>query len=296
MKLPTGWYVILDSKEVQKKPLGITRFGVPIVAWRKTNGELVVMSDLCPHRRAKLSLGKIVSDRIECPFHGFQFDAEGACRLVPEINRDAPGICCQTFKVREEKGWIWLFWGDPAEAPAELPWFKERKELLHYSTYEETWPVHFTRSVENQLDYAHLPFVHKSSIGRFAKLDGEMKSECNEQFIRWSFREHGDAGIEFVFPNIWINLITSKYFLTLAFVPVSDTETKLYLRSHRSYLTWPPFSWVMDFLDRWLNRWILGQDRSVVLSQEPSNSLMAEEQLVGSDRFIRHFRDWMKKA
>ncbi len=267
-----------------------------MVAWRKASGELVVMSDLCPHRSAKLSLGKIVSDQIECPFHGFQFDAEGACRLVPEIKRDAPGIRCHTFKIREEKGWIWLFWGDPAQAPAELPWFNDRKDLLHYSTYEESWPVHFTRSVENQLDYAHLPFVHKSSIGRFAKLDGEMKSECTDQFIRWSFREHGDAGIEFVFPNIWINLISSKYFLTLAFVPVSDHETKLYLRSHRSYLTWPPFSWAMDLLDRWLNRWILGQDRAVVLSQEPSNSILAEEHLVGSDRFIRHFREWMKKA
>jgi hypothetical protein len=51
----------------------------------------------------------------------------------------------------------------------------------------------------------------------------------------------------------------------------------------------------MNFFDRLLNRWILGQDRRVVLSQEPFDSREAKDQLVGSDRFIRAFREWMQK-
>jgi phenylpropionate dioxygenase-like ring-hydroxylating dioxygenase large terminal subunit len=296
MRLPSGWYVILDSKEVGSKPVGIERFGARFVVWRKSDGSLVLMDDHCPHRRAHLSLGKIVNDQIECPFHGFKFDSSGQCKWVPELKRDAPGIHCGSWPVREARGWIWMYHGVPEEAPKDLPWFEKHENLLHYTRYSESWPVHFTRSVENQLDYAHLPFVHRTSIGRFAKIDAELKSVCDDSRIQWSFRDGADAGIEFVFPNIWSNVISAKYFLTLAFVPVNERETKLYLRSHRDYLTFPPFSWVMDFVDRLLNRWILGQDRAVVISQKPENSLDADERLVGSDRFIRHFREWMRKA
>ena len=293
MQLPHGWYVILDSREVTQKPLGFRRFGIPLVAWRKESGEAVIMSDLCPHRGAKLSLGCVKKDEIECPFHGFRFDSHGSCTHVPEINRAAPGIRNLPYLIREERGWIWLHWGECADPKKPLPWFSDLPELLHMTRTEETWPVHFTRSVENQLDYAHLPFVHRTSIGRFAQIGTEPKHEITPDRLKWYFDQTTAAGIEFVYPNIWLNLISKKYFLTLAFVPVEEGQTKLYLRSHRASLTLPPFSWIMDAFDRFLNRWILGQDRRVVLSQEPFDSREAKDQLVGSDRFIRAFREWV---
>ena len=79
--IPNQWYVILESNEVKPgKPIGSTRFGEPIVAWRDAHGTVSVMRDLCPHRGVALSAGDIRGDCIECPFHGFQFDTRGAAR------------------------------------------------------------------------------------------------------------------------------------------------------------------------------------------------------------------------
>ncbi len=45
------WYVILESNEIKPgKPVGVTRMGEKMVAWRDSAGKAAVMSDLCPHR------------------------------------------------------------------------------------------------------------------------------------------------------------------------------------------------------------------------------------------------------
>jgi phenylpropionate dioxygenase-like ring-hydroxylating dioxygenase large terminal subunit len=78
------WYVILESREVKsKKPLGVTRLGEKLVLWRKPDGKLICMRDLCPHLGAPLSLGKVVDERLACPFHAFEYDASGQCCYLP---------------------------------------------------------------------------------------------------------------------------------------------------------------------------------------------------------------------
>ncbi len=294
MKLPSGWYAILEAREVQgKKPLHVKRFGLPLVAWRKSQGQIVVMSDLCPHRRAKLSLGKIVEDEIECPFHGFRFGAKGACQWIPEIEKAAPGISVASYPVVENHGLIWLHWRANEDTEVKPPWFTKVPKDLYSHQYSEIWPVHFTRSVENQLDYAHLSFVHRTSIGRFFQPTKKPFSELEKKGLKYYFNESQKSFIEFLFPNIWLNHISSSYMITVAFAPIDEEHTKLYLQVHRSFVTWPPFSWLINLSDIIMNRWVLSQDRRVVVSQEPGNTLEADEQLVGSDQFIRHFRKWL---
>ena len=48
----------------------------------------------------------------------------------------------------------------------EVPFFKELNRDFSYGGFSETWPVHYSRAIENQLDVVHLPFVHTSNIGR----------------------------------------------------------------------------------------------------------------------------------
>ncbi len=307
LKLPAGWYAILDAHEVKlNKPFGFVRFGVALVAWRNTLGKVVVMADHCPHRKAKLSLGTVEAGTLVCPFHGFKFDSLGNCKWIPELEREASGIAAQVFPTQEKHGLIWMKWraqeaGDEGSAH-DLPWFKEvlvapRGKKFYVSRHAVTWPIHFSRSVENQLDYAHLPFVHRTSIGRFASAPKRVpEAVITESRLKWFFPDRRESFIEFAFPNVWLNRISEKYAITLAFAPVDEGHTKLYLQTHRTYLTWPPISWIMNAVDRVLNRWILGQDFRVVNSQEPKNSLESVETLVGSDRFIIAFRKWLRSA
>jgi len=86
--IPNQWYAILESNEVKKgKPVGVTRMGEKLVAWRDSRGRVTVMADQCPHRGVALSVGKLTNDCIQCPFHGFEYDTRGTCRLVPANGR-----------------------------------------------------------------------------------------------------------------------------------------------------------------------------------------------------------------
>jgi hypothetical protein len=66
----------------------------------------------------------------------------------------------------------------------------------------------------------------------------------------------------------------------------------------RSYLParWGVAGWLFHRLTRWSNRMVLGQDRRVVVTQTPVNSLDSrEDHLVGADRAIIEYRRWLAR-
>lgn len=302
MLLPSGWYVIAASSELKRnKPLGFERFGKDIVLWRNDSGQPVAMLDLCPHRSAKLSVGRVENDCIECPFHGFSFDQNGRCTLVPETNKAAPNLRVQTFPLREKHGFIWCWYGDE-QAQVDLPWF-ETLDNAKWSFSEQAtlWPAHITRCIENQLDYAHLPFVHKNTIGGNTDVTKPVRFELNNNSIKFypESEEKGSGFIEFRFPNIWMLIIVpDKFAQMMAFVPVNEELTRLYLRGYQSFITLPGLCTIFNTIGAWQSKYILSQDKKVVLSQRPSSSLDAvQEILYPSDQGIRHFRDcWQEKV
>lgn len=294
MKLPPGWYAILSSDELTPyKPLGVERFGQALVLWRDESGAPVVMRDLCPHRSAKLSLGKLKDNRVQCPFHGFEFDTAGSCRYVPETEKPAENLCVDVFPVQEIHNLIWVWYGSSNKPSLDPPWFAELEEGLLYCQFTDLWPCHITRCIENQLDYAHLPFVHASTIGRFASTSAKPEVELADERIK--FRPNAEknkvAFIEYRFPNIWQNYIKDGFMIFLAFAPVNETSTNLYLRTYYRGVAVPILKDLVDWFFNITNGIILGQDRSVVLSQGSSSSLEATgERLFLSDIPIRHFR------
>jgi hypothetical protein len=79
---------------------------------------------------------------------------------VPKVFR------VQTFTVQEAHGFIWFWNGEPRADYPPLPWCEELDDSFEYGTVAVKWNSHYTRSIENQLDVSHLPFVHKNTIGR----------------------------------------------------------------------------------------------------------------------------------
>ena len=72
------WYVVLDAKEVKRnKPIGVTRLSQKLVLWRDEKNQINCIYDQCCHRGASLSIGKLVENHLQCPFHGFQYDRFG---------------------------------------------------------------------------------------------------------------------------------------------------------------------------------------------------------------------------
>ena len=164
------WYVVLDAKQVKKnKLLGVTRLSDKLVFWRDNQNQVHCIFDKCCHRGASLSKGKIVDNHVECPFHGFQYDASGKVQYIPANGKNAKvpdRYKVNAYLVKEAYGFIWLWYSDQRTNVPEIPFFEELREGFSYGGFSETWKVHYTRAIENQLDVVHLPFVHATTIGK----------------------------------------------------------------------------------------------------------------------------------
>jgi phenylpropionate dioxygenase-like ring-hydroxylating dioxygenase large terminal subunit len=72
------WHPILLSRELKDKPVGVRLCGKDIVLFRGDRGQVGALVDRCPHRRMRLSMGKVVDGRLQCMYHGWTFTCQGA--------------------------------------------------------------------------------------------------------------------------------------------------------------------------------------------------------------------------
>ncbi len=299
MNLPKTWFVVANSHEIyNKKPTALKRFNLNLVLWRH-NDQIMVFEDKCPHRGSKLSLGQLKNGNIECPFHGFQFDQSGQCDFIPEINHGNTNLCLNKFVAIEQNNFIYISLNPHTTDYQNIPWFDELAQFKHYSHYSVTWPCHITRCIENQLDYAHLPFVHKTTIGRNVKVSNNVKFELTDASIKMYTNPQNLEGsyFNFKFGNIWLlNILSGKFLQFLAFVPIDENNTKLYVRTYHNFVTIPFIIPFINFVLNIQSQVILNQDKGVVISQKPLNSITAtSEKLYVSDNGIKHFRDTYTK-
>ncbi len=295
--IDVGWWVVLQSQEVGSTPLAARRFGHDLVFWRDGDGAVVAQDDRCPHRLARLSTGRVVDGCIECPFHGFRFDPDGSCTEIPaHPERRIPrAMRVRSWPTREAHGFVWVWPDETSEPTAELPWFEDLDDTWSVAGLEATWDADLGRCIENQLDYTHLAFVHKSTIGRFAgKSPGFEVVEdevAGSHRIRFGVPDAAEWGIEWREPNVWVNRISANNRITLAFVPIDAGRTKYYLQNWQKQVTVPGLAWLWQKLAMAANRYILAEDRAVVEGQTPSvDRLDAEEILVPSDGPVLMFR------
>lgn len=287
-----GWYAILPANLVKMKtPLGITCFNLDLVFFRAEEGEVYCFLDRCPHRGAKLSLGNIKHNCIECPYHGFKFNLNGACELAPEFNQPLPGLKLKRYSVKESMGMIWILYGSDSKE-FNFPELRDLHEIFQ-SSYCETskvWNSHITYCVENQLDYTHLPSVHKNTIGRGFKFPQDPTFTLDECKITIGFNDKQPM-VDFYFPNIWVLHVSKNMKLLVYFVPINEVQTMLYLRSYNSLLRFNLTNFLLSPIFNKLNKIILKQDQRVVCSQGSLPSYLAvDDVLMKNDRAIKYFR------
>jgi len=309
------WYVVLDSSQVKSQPLGVTRLGEKLVFWRDSDGRLGCMRDTCVHRGVALSTGKVIQGRLQCPFHGFEYDSSGRVTLIPASGRQTPvprGFVGQSYPTHEAHGWIWIWWGlQPPEHLPPPPYFKDIGTELRYATVQDPWKAHYSRVIENQLDVMHLPFVHYNTIGSGGRtlVDGPgVLWDGKDCFRVYVFNRLDDGTpprkssqvptpdpdtpfwLEFIFPNLWQNHISEQVRILAAFVPVDDEHTLLYLRFYQKFFNLPVLGELISRLAMPMNLYIAHQDRRVVNTHFGASSLRNGEMLVPGDRPIVEYR------
>lgn len=172
--VPFGWYCIDHADSVAVGQIrNIHILDQEWVMFRGEDGKVGITDPYCPHLGAHLGQGGVVEgNTIKCPFHHWQFDAEGWCRHIP-YGRVMPGIArrkpvLRALPVQEKYGMIWA-WYHPDEAPPsfDLPTVPELEAPeAHVPVRHGCWEIGtcLQEIGENGVDNAHLKFLHRSPI------------------------------------------------------------------------------------------------------------------------------------
>ncbi len=315
------WYAVLSAHEVPKNsPITFKRLGIKFVAFRNGEGQICILEDRCCHRGASLGMGRVCEGHLECPFHGFVYDENGKVVKIPAngSNFKVPDVYkVKSYRTCEIGGMVYLWWGSDLFEPDREPVVFE--DLLEsdfsYSEFRDHWSVHYTRAIENQLDAVHLPFVHRSTIGRGGKtvISGPVV-KSTDNYMKFYVKGDVDDGqnrplrpneikdvekltaLEFQFPNIWQNIISDKLRIFAAFAPVDEENTVIYIRYYQKFVKLPVLKQIVNKFGIWLSTIILRQDKRVVLTQEPKYSeYRMHERLIQGDLPIVEFRKMRAK-
>jgi phenylpropionate dioxygenase-like ring-hydroxylating dioxygenase large terminal subunit len=229
-------------------------------------------------------------------------------------NAEPPkAIKVRTYPTREAHGFIYLWWGEPLPSYPELPFFESIAEDMVFGSLRDHWATHYSRAIENQLDTVHVPFIHYNTIGRGNKtlVNGplcraEVRYPGDNLLNIWVFNDmdNGQAplkasqltepdrrpSLQFRFPNVWHNWISEDVRVMIAFAPIDDENTLMYLRFYHKMRT-PIIKNIVGFFGSLSNKYIERQDRRVVITQQPKRSdLNIGEKLIPGDGPIITYR------
>ncbi|TLX16112.1 Rieske 2Fe-2S domain-containing protein [Rhizobium sp. MHM7A] len=154
------WHPVALSKSLKRaKPLRIMLGGMAYALFRTTAGGIGCVKDICPHRFARFSEGKVVGGEVQCPYHGCKFNAQGRCTEIPVHNGEVPNRFVKNLAAREQDGLIYVTDDkDSAGEPHQLKWDDQPyvRRII-----ENKVGTSLVNVAENVLDPTHTLFVHK---------------------------------------------------------------------------------------------------------------------------------------
>ena len=190
-----AWYVAAWDHEIGAEGLFARQLlGKPLVFWRKADGSVVALDDRCCHRAAPLSIGRKEGDCVRCLYHGLKFDASGTCVQMPGQDRIPPNACVRSYPVVERDRFVWIWMGAAAAADAtripgffwhDSPDWRMKPGYIHYR-------AHYQLVVDNLLDFAHLSYVHPTTLGtaNVAQVRAQVEPiDGGLRITRWSLND-----------------------------------------------------------------------------------------------------------
>jgi phenylpropionate dioxygenase-like ring-hydroxylating dioxygenase large terminal subunit len=168
------WYFAALGSDL--KPGKLQRYeilGQPILLARERSGAVYAMRDICPHRAAPLSAGKLVGEGgaevVECPYHGWKFRTDGVCAQIPSLvadqEMDASRIRVRRYPAAESQGLVFVWMASDAARDAEPdqppPAFEGVVGGAPKLVDRMMFDAHIDHAVVGLMDPAHGPYVHQ---------------------------------------------------------------------------------------------------------------------------------------
>ncbi|WP_367307323.1 Rieske 2Fe-2S domain-containing protein [Alicyclobacillus acidocaldarius] len=268
---PATWYAVCFTAQLtDHRPLAARVAGRDLVLFRDAKGHVRALSRYCTHRGADLTLGRVERGHLACAYHGWQFQGDGRCTLIPaHPDRPIPDFAHnRAYPACERGGIAWVYLGGETSPPEPRLFSELTDGSYRLVPYEDVWQAHLTRVVESVLDVAHLAFVHRKTIGRrtpaaIPRMSFEA-DDGNRILIR-----NGGGVLEYWFPQMWILRPAEGkggFLNFVTFTPVDPETTRILGYAGRTFARSVPG---IDALFRRYSLRVLREDQRVVESQHP---------------------------
>jgi phenylpropionate dioxygenase-like ring-hydroxylating dioxygenase large terminal subunit len=181
--LRNAWYVAAWSDDIGEGQLvPRTIMDEPIVLFRKSDGALAAIADRCAHRFAPLSMGKIVGgDRIQCAYHGLEYDGSGACVRNPHGTKNIPPRArVKSYPTIEKHKAAWIWMGAEPADEAKVPDFGVLDNVPElYTTKRDSITIraNYQLIIDNLLDLSHTSYLHEGILGNADTVESEITAE-----------------------------------------------------------------------------------------------------------------------
>jgi phenylpropionate dioxygenase-like ring-hydroxylating dioxygenase large terminal subunit len=323
------WYVADESSQLGEEPLQVRMLGQEFVLFRDSNGTAHCLSNTCIHRGASLAAGRVEGDCIECPYHGWQYDGSGRCRVIPsmEATESIGQRRVDAYPTVEKYGLIFAFLGDlpEAERPPIMNIPEWDQEGWRPTSIRTEWDIDYIRSMENAVDPGHNEFVHTTHIQR-QKSKSFVVPDLELIDTKWGTGFHiempappmhdekmrkvskldkpsifhikaGGHGIS----SFWTYIQPNPQFLRHSYffeTPVEKNHTRVFFVDMRNNMLDPSDDERVIYMDKM----VMEQDGDVIKGISPPVQPLGHirESLVPADRHVLRFRelmaDWQKRG
>ena len=148
-------------------PVRIRLLCEDLIAFRDTNGEVGLVDNFCPHRRASLFFGRNEECGLRCVYHGWKFDVNGNCVDMPSEPAESnfkDKVKLKAYKLTERNGMIWAYMG-PRQTPPPLPDIEPNMMVESQNGNSAGLRnCNWVQAMEGDIDTAHLSFLHLGKV------------------------------------------------------------------------------------------------------------------------------------
>jgi vanillate O-demethylase monooxygenase subunit len=267
MNILKHWHPVLKTGELGDSPKCITIDGQELVLFRSKD-KIAGYFNICPHRRMKLSKGKVENGRLVCPYHSWSFGTDGSC------NKPSGGSLTVQENLFEAKEYLGLIWIKLHSSDQSFP-VLHTEGYTFVSTSEGKISAPLELVLDNFTEVEHTSSVHALlGYDKQSLSEVEVKLETTEESVRL-FNKGKQKQLPFlltdflgidkdddfiddwttyfspvhtVYDQYWINPQTgkereNKLKIFVFFVPINANTTKLFAITYLKYQILGNWGW-----------------------------------------------------
>jgi phenylpropionate dioxygenase-like ring-hydroxylating dioxygenase large terminal subunit len=156
-------------------PVRVKILGERLIVFRDTHGDLGLIDEFCPHRRASLFYGRNEQCGLRCGYHGWKFDTNGNCLEVP-AERDNTAfkdrIKIKSYPVVELGRAIWAYMGPEHKTPPLPGWDVCKLPINQTYMSRSVQECNWLQALEGNIDPEHVLYLHRGDLFAEPHFDG----------------------------------------------------------------------------------------------------------------------------